>query len=85
MVLRNRQLIIDYQNVFGSPEGKRVLQDLRKKTAFDSPVAARDGIALALNAGAVNVVKHIYRRMHLDPEADHAVPTFQPSSVQTGE
>ena len=69
-MLRKRQLIIDYQNLFRSPEGERVLQDLRKLcVAFDSPITSTDPITLAIKTGEANVIKHIYKRMKQDPNA----------------
>ena len=70
-MLRKRQLIIDYQNTFGSPEGARVLQDLRKLcVAFDRPVSCNDPIKMARLMGEANVVKHIYMRLRQDPNAE---------------
>ena len=31
----HRQLVIDYKETFESPHGKRVLEDLRRKTTYD--------------------------------------------------
>ena len=67
-MLRKRSLIIAYHNVFNSPEGKRVLQDLRRHcVAFDSPVTSDNPITLAIAAGEANVIKHIFKRLKQDP------------------
>lgn len=70
-MIRKRQLIIDYHQTFKSPEGIRVLQDLRKLcVAFDNPITSTDSITLAIKTGEANVLKHIYKRMQQDPNAD---------------
>ncbi len=75
-MMRKKQLIIDYQQKFGDEQGKRVLQDLRKFcTAFDNPITCNDPTALAIEVGKANVMKHIFRRLRLDPNDAEALPT----------
>jgi len=75
-----KQLIIAYKNVFESPEGKLVLEDLKKKCpTLTRPVGVTKGVdihTLLINTGQDNVLKHIYRMLGRDPNeeiAEHAI------------
>lgn len=74
MILRNRQLLIDYKNVFESPEGKRVLEDLRKRCPLlTEPISTAGGIdpnKVLVLEGQNNVLKHIYKMLRRDPNAE---------------
>jgi len=69
----NKQLVIAYKNTFESPEGKIVLDDLKKKCTINRPVAPTPGLdvnALLINTGQDNVLKHIYRMLGRDPNEE---------------
>ena len=74
MILRNRQLLIDYKVVFDSPEGKRVLADLRKRcpmlTDGISTTGGIDPNKVLVLEGQNNVLKHIYKMLRRDPNAE---------------
>ena len=74
MILRNRQLLIDYKVVFESPEGKRVLADLRKRcpmlTDGISTTGGIDPNKVLVLEGQNNVLKHIYKMLRRDPNAE---------------
>lgn len=75
MTLRwNKPLLIAYRNTFLSPEGQKVLADLRKKCpTFDNPVGTSNGVdvnALLVQTGQNNVLKHIYKMLGKDPNAE---------------
>lgn len=58
---------MDYKIVFGSPEGKRVLWDLMKKSGFlDKSYVANDPHATSFNEGARNLVLHIVHRLRIN-------------------
>lgn len=75
----DKSLIIAYKNTFESPEGKRVLEDLKKKCpTLTRPIGTGKGVdinTLLINTGQDNVLKHIYRMLGRDPNeemAEHA-------------
>jgi len=74
VILRNRQLLIDYKVVFDSPEGKRVLADLRKRcpmlTDGISTTGGIDPNKVLVLEGQNNVLKHIYKMLRRDPNAE---------------
>jgi len=75
MALRwNKQLVIDYHKVFATPEGKRVLADLRKRCPFlTDSIATHGGIdvnKLLYFEGQRSVLLQIYRMLHRDPNEE---------------
>ena len=57
-----KQLVMDYQGTFGTPEGKRVLEDLEKQcyaNALTFVPGSPDGTAF--NEGKRYVILHIQR------------------------
>ena len=85
-MIRNRQLLLDYKVTFESPEGQRVLQDLRKLCiAFDRPVVCDDPIVLSRLMGEANVVKHIFQKLHKDPNELTETPKAINITSVTGE
>lgn len=73
-MIRNRQLVTDYQSVFGSPEGQRILADLRKRCPFllDSIDSSRgiDVNRLIYLEGQRSVLLHIYKMLRADPNQE---------------
>ena len=70
----NKQLTIDYQRTFNTPEGKRVLADLKKKCLLvTSSINIENGVdekkALVL-LGEHRVLMHIYKMLHRDPNEE---------------
>ena len=76
MRVSRKQLVLDYQAVFASEQGKRVLNDLRKRAALIvGSISTRGGVdvhALLIEEGRADVVKHIYRMIHADPHEERA-------------
>lgn len=74
MILRNRQLIIAYKNVFNSPDGKIVLADLKKRCPMlTEAIATSSGIdvnKLLVLEGRSDVLKHVYKMMGRDPNEE---------------
>ena len=73
MTLRwNKSLILAYQNTFNSPEGKKVLEDLKKKAPLltGGVGPSPDMNTLLLLEGQSNVIKHIYKMLSRDPNAE---------------
>lgn len=68
-----KQLIKDYNFVFTSEEGKRVLENLRGLSNMDHSVIPRDQqgridpMAVVRSEGQRSVVVHIYRKLGKDP------------------
>jgi hypothetical protein len=66
-----KQLLLDYQRTFGSPEGKRVLDDLRRKcTYLTSSIATSQGVdvnKMLIEEGRRSVLCHIYDMLRRDP------------------
>lgn len=59
-----------YQSVFGSPEGKKVLEDLMDKTGFlKNNYVPNDPHGTAFNDGATSIVRHILSTLKLDIKA----------------
>lgn len=71
---KRKQLIIDYQAVFGTDNGKRVLADLRKRCPFlTSSIQTDKGIdtnKLLLLEGERRVLLRIYTMLRLDPNEE---------------
>jgi hypothetical protein len=69
-----KQLVIDYQSVFGTPEGRRVLEDLKKRAPMvTGAVSTKGGVdvnQLLIETGRADVIKTIYRILKLDPMAE---------------
>lgn len=78
-----KQLVIAYKNTFDSPEGKLVLEDLKRKCpTLTRPVGTSNGVdinTLLINTGQDNVLKHIYRMLGRDPNEEIV------ANVKTGE
>ena len=76
MRVSRKQLVLDYQIVFGSQAGKRVLNDLRNQC----PLLLRkivvtkdmDPYRIFLLEGRNDIVKHIYYMIHADPHEERA-------------
>ena len=83
---KRKQLAIDYQRTFESPEGKRVLADLRKScptlTAGISVARGLDVNMLLVLEGQNNVLKHIYKMLRRDPNEE---PPSHVLNEMTGE
>jgi len=72
---KQKALILAYKNSFESPEGKLVLEDLRKKAPIlTSGVngATVDTNMLLVLEGQSNVVKHVYKMLGRDPNEEQA-------------
>jgi hypothetical protein len=68
MPWKHKQLVIDYQQTFGTPHGKRVLYDLMGVgRMLTSTYDERDSHASAFNEGLRNAILHILRKLHTDP------------------
>lgn len=84
--MSRRQLIIDYRNTFESPEGQRVLADLRKLAPLlTGKLEHRHGVdtnMLLVLEGQGNVLKHIYQRLGADPNVE---PPEKAINRMTGE
>jgi hypothetical protein len=69
-----RQLLLDYRNCFGSPGGKRVLADLRKKcpllTEATNASGGVDVNKLLIRTGEANVLKYVYKMLGRDPNEE---------------
>ena len=74
MALRwNKNLIVAYKNTFESPEGKKVLEDLRKRAPLLTNGlngATVDVNMLLVLEGQSNVLKHIYKMLGRDPNEE---------------
>ena len=74
ILARRKELAIAYRNTFESPEGKRVLADLRKHapllTAPLGTTAGLDVNSLLVMEGQSNILKHIYYMLRRDPNED---------------
>ena len=70
----NKQLLLDYRNTFNSPEGKRVLADLKKRCPLLSgPLGIAKGVdvnMMLVMEGQSNIVKHIYTMLNRDPNEE---------------
>jgi hypothetical protein len=72
MKLRNRQLVIDYHQLFESPGGQRILADLKKRASLlTQGVKPGTNIhTLLVMEGEANMVKYIYRMLDKDPNEE---------------
>ena len=72
--LGSQQIIRDYNRVFATPEGQRVLANLaRRATLLRDGIKTTDGVdvnKLLVLEGEANVVKHIYTMLRRDPNAE---------------
>ena len=59
------QLRKDYQSVFNSEEGQRVLEDLRKTCFYYTPTLDQMPHVMAYNEGQRNVMLHIETKLKL--------------------
>lgn len=72
MTDEEKNLIIDYRNTFESPQGERVLKDLRKIFNFDVSVQPLgidghiDSYKVVRNEGCRSVIIHILRKIEKD-------------------
>lgn len=70
----NKQLVIDYQTVFASERGKRVLADLCKRAPLlTDSINITNGIdvnKLLVQEGRRSVVLHIYKMLGRDPNEE---------------
>jgi len=77
MTLRwNKKLLVAYRNTFDSPEGKLVLDDLKKRAPMlTEGVKASGGIdihRLLVLEGRSDVLKYIYKMLSRDPNEEAA-------------
>lgn len=75
-----KQLVIDYQHVFNTEAGKRVLEDLKKQfplmTSRVNPEKGVDVNRLLVMTGERNVLLYIYNLLSKDPfeeQQTHAI------------
>ena len=70
--LAKEQLVSDYKNTFGSPEGERVLGDLKRLANIDFSIIPLNGNGqidinqVMVNEGQRAVVIHILRKISVD-------------------
>jgi len=85
-MLRKRQTVIAYQRVFESPDGRVVLDDLKKHCPLltDNPNMSNglDVNKLLVQTGEANVLKYIYRMLKRDPNEER--PAAALNIVNTG-
>ncbi len=62
---RAEQLRKDYQSVFNSEEGQRVLEDLKQTCFYYSPTIDAMPHVMAYNEGQRNVMMHIETKLKL--------------------
>ena len=55
-----------YQNVFESPDGKKILDDLSRKCFINRTTLNESQIQMAFNEGQRSIVLHIQTMMRLD-------------------
>ena len=70
MLRWNKNLIVAYKNVFESPDGKLVLEDLCKRAPLLRKGLNGAGVdihTLLVLEGQSNIVKHIYEMTGKDP------------------
>lgn len=74
MILRTKQLVIDYQRTFATVEGKRVLEDLRKRAPLlTDSIQLSGGIdpnKLIFLEGQRSVLVYIYKMLNRDPNME---------------
>lgn len=68
MLWRLRRRHGDYQKVFDTPQGRRVLADLRRFCLMDHTVEGPSPERTHINIGQRNVFLHIQRCLKDDPE-----------------
>jgi len=61
------QTLQDYQDTFGSPHGKRCLENLKNRCHYDEIINCDDPIILAIVTGERNAVLHIIQALRIDP------------------
>jgi hypothetical protein len=70
----NKSLIIAYKNTFESPEGKIVLEDLKKRAPMlTEGLKVTGGIdvnSLLVLEGRSDVIKYIYKMLKRDPNEE---------------
>jgi hypothetical protein len=54
----------DYQTVFGTPEGQRVLKDILRRAGVTHPKFNSDPMVTAFNEGARHFASSIFRQVH---------------------
>lgn len=73
---KRKRLAVDYQRTFGSPEGKRVLADLRKHCPLlMESISLAGGVdvnKLLVLEGQRSVLLYIYKKLRLDPNEETA-------------
>ena len=57
-----------YQNVFESPDGKKVLEDLSRTTFMNKTTFNDNELRMAFNEGQRSVILHIHSMMKIDIE-----------------
>lgn len=62
------QLYSDYRATFGTPHGKRVLDDLKNSCYWKQSTFSRDPFATAFNEGMRNVLLKIWMHITDKPE-----------------
>lgn len=67
LALRKRRA--DYRAVFETPQGRRVLADLRRFCLYDATVEGHTADRTHVNIGQRNVFLHIQRVLNVDPDA----------------
>jgi hypothetical protein len=67
-VVRRFLLCADYQAVFNSPAGQRVMHDLVRKTGLMKTHEGWSTEMVLYNAGQQDVVKHIAAMLRMRPE-----------------
>lgn len=66
LALRKRRA--DYETTFGTPQGRRVLADLRRFCLYDSTMDGGTADRTHVNIGQRNVFLHIQRVLKYDPQ-----------------
>ena len=66
-----RQLRKDYRGVFGTEEGQRVLEDLKKRCYFYNSTFSDDEGLWMMNEGQRNAVLYIERMINMKLEGDN--------------
>lgn len=62
-----KDLVLSYRRVFGSEEGKVVLNDLIKSFHILGPTFSKDPYEMAFREGGRNVVLKILHTLNVDP------------------
>ena len=61
------QTLQDYHDTFGTPHGKRVLENLKNRGHYNEIINCDDPIILAIVTGERNTVLHILQALKIDP------------------